>query len=181
MFATVSKWLFSPNSKIQAHRLYVKITKQSRQPVFYADWGVADTIDGRFDVVLLHLYLILQRLEDPPQDEALMLFSRDLQEVFFTDMDRSLREMGVSDTGVGKRIKKMAEACYGRLTSYKKAGGELRQVQEALLRNVYREADVRPQDVAALADYTLRNIAHLKTVSAKDIMDASEESVIFID
>src|SRR5260370_325170 len=93
----------------QPHTAYLRIVAQSRHPIFYSTWQVEDSIDGRFDVIVLHMFLVLSRCEE---DAA---FCRMLSEIFFSDMDRSLREMGVGDTGVGIRVKKMAQAFYGRL------------------------------------------------------------------
>src|SRR5690606_24967170 len=105
----------------QAQDIYLQIVSQARQPVFYRDWQVEDSIDGRFDVIVLHLFLVLFRCEEEKSRPEVSLFMRDLAEAFFADMDRSIREMGVSDTGVGKRVKAMAQASYGRMQSYRRA------------------------------------------------------------
>src|SRR5271156_4707651 len=96
---TAIKHIFTPHpSKQQAHDAYLAIVAQSRDPVFYTDWHVPDTLDGRFDVIVLHMFLALTAHEKDAE------FCRALSEFFFADMDRSLREMGVGDTGVGKRV-----------------------------------------------------------------------------
>ena len=88
----------------------------ARHPVAYAEWGVPDTLDGRFDMITLHTFLVLDRLKG--EDRA---FRQELVDEFFRDMDRSLREMGVGDLSVGKKVRKMAEVFYGRLAAYDKA------------------------------------------------------------
>lgn len=123
----------------------------ARHPVFYANWAVPDTLDGRFDMIALHTYLVLDRLKG--QQPA---FRQALVDEFFRDMDRSLRELGVGDLSVGKKVRKMAEVFYGRVAAYDAAlasGGE--GLVAALARNVFpddREAAARPE-AARLAQY----------------------------
>lgn len=175
MLAALKNWLSPSPIRVRAHECYVHITQQSRRSVFYADWQVPDTLDGRFDIIVLHLCLVLERLGDTRADEELGEFSRYLQECFFADMDRSLREMGVSDTGVGKRVKKMAEAFYGRQQSY----GNEAVLAEALKRNVYRDESVDAATLAALEAYVVRNRNHLRTIEPALI--ASGQTPLFID
>ena len=112
------KKIFSPQPYQQeAHQLYVTLVEQARAPLFYSEYEVPDTIDGRFDMIVLHVCLLCKRLRDIDTDASIEL-SRALMETFFADMDRSLREMGSTDTGVGKRIKKMSQAYFGRLQAY---------------------------------------------------------------
>lgn len=115
--------------------LYRAIVTAARHQRFYAEWAVPDTVDGRFDMIVLHLFLVLNRLRNGKVHERL---SQDLTDAFFDDMDRSLREMGVGDLSVGKKVRKMAEACYGRLAAYEKAMEQNDSALElALERNVY--------------------------------------------
>ncbi len=151
------KQIFSPSPiKHQAYDTYVKLVEQSRQPVFYRELQVEDSIDGRFDIIVLHIFLVLTRCEQGASAQA-SEFAKFVSEAFFADMDRSLREMGVSDTGVSIRIKKMAQAYYGRMSAYKEAVHDETALAEALKRNVYRERDVPPQVIASLASYANRN------------------------
>lgn len=96
--------------------LYERIATASRDPGLYEGLGVPDTLEGRFESVSLHVILALRALRsmpDPAQEVA-----RDLAEAFFRDMDSSLREMGVGDTRVPKRMKSVASAFYGRAHAY---------------------------------------------------------------
>lgn len=106
-------WPFTRKNKpSDAHyALYNAIVAQSRQPVFFADWGVPDTLTGRFDMISLHVALVLRRLQADGTEHA--EFSQGLFDLFFADMDRSLREMGVGDISVPKRIEKMGSMFYG--------------------------------------------------------------------
>jgi cytochrome b pre-mRNA-processing protein 3 len=119
---------------------YEAIVAAARHPVFYADWGVPDTLDGRFDMISLHAFLVLDRLRGTEQE-----FRQKLVDELFADMDRSLREMGVGDLSVGKKVRKMAEVFYGRLAAYDKAvAGPPDEIQAALARNVYADAPEGP-------------------------------------
>jgi cytochrome b pre-mRNA-processing protein 3 len=97
----------------------------ARQEVFYARWAVPDTVDGRFDMIALHLFLVLERLKG--EGQAVEDFRQVLTDTFFQDMDRSLREMGVGDISVGKKVRKMAEAFYGRVQAYAAALSSMAQ------------------------------------------------------
>tara|TARA_A100001037_G_scaffold281990_1_gene286185 strand:- start:586 stop:1131 length:546 start_codon:yes stop_codon:yes gene_type:complete len=128
------------NSKIkdQAHSLYVEIVNQARQPFLFKRFGVPDTVDGRFDMISLHVFLVLKRLKG--EGKELESLSQCLFDTMFADMDRSLREMGVGDLGVGKRVKAMIKAFYGRLSAYEKAMSDQdpNSLSKAILRNVFR-------------------------------------------
>lgn len=96
---------------------------------------MADTLDGRFDMLILMHFLGLERLRAEEGSEA---FQQALLECLFSTLDRSLREMGVGDMGVGKRVRKMADACQGRLARYRESWNEAPVREAALVTNVYR-------------------------------------------
>ena len=121
-----------------AYRLYVAAVAAARDPVFYAELGVPDTVDGRFDMVSLHVYLVVRRLcalQAPAPKLAQAVF-----DAMFSDMDVNLREMGVGDLSVGKRNRAMWEAFHGRSAAYQVAlgGSGDEALAQALLRNVWR-------------------------------------------
>ena len=86
----------------------------AREPGFFAWLGVPDNLDGRFETLSLHMFLVLRRLKSDSAAAATGL-SRAVIEAFVADMDRSLREMGATDLGVGRRVKAMTQALYGRM------------------------------------------------------------------
>ena len=116
---------------IAAQRLYEAIVAGARQEKFYTAMEVPDTIDGRFDMIVLHMFLVVDRL----RSEAAGM-SQQLTDIFFKDLDRTLREMGIGDLSVAKKIRPMAEAFAGRVKAYAKASEEGVLI-EALQRNVY--------------------------------------------
>ena len=133
--------LFTPAPETYpAHAFYVALSQEARNPFFYTEAHVPDTLDGRFDLTVVHLFLALERVKREPASEP---FQRALLECFFSSLDRSLRELGVADLGVGKRIRKMADACHGRLTRYPRDWAHPDTRRQALLDNVYRGDTVR--------------------------------------
>jgi cytochrome b pre-mRNA-processing protein 3 len=149
-----------------AYSLYGAIVTQAREPVFYRDFGVADTVDGRFDLIVLHAFLVFERLKKlGPEGAAL---AQAVVDLFFMDMDRSLREMGVGDLAVPKRIKTMAESFAGRSTAYHDAVARRDQAAfgGAIARNLFPEAEVVPPAASALAAYGLAFLARSATDDA---------------
>lgn len=147
-----------------AHRLYVHVADQARQPVFYREGGVRDSLDGRFDMLALHLFLVLRRLGGNPADRAATLLGQQLFDVMFGDMDRSLREMGVGDLTVGKRIRDMSEAFYGRVQAYEAGLQDADSVtlMAALERNLYRGTPPAPGLLASMATYVRELAVYLQ-------------------
>jgi len=134
-----------------AHSLYTTIIEQARQPDFYLHRHVPDSLDGRFDLIVLHAYLVMRglgRIDGAGRDAAREV-SQALFDLMFADMEQNLRELGVSDMAVGKRVKQMAQAFYGRVAAYDKGLGEGDAALEAaLLRNLYGTSDTPPPQAA---------------------------------
>ena len=116
--------------------LYAAVVAEARQPHWYLEGGVADTRDGRFEMVSAILALVLIRME--ALGETAKGPSTALAEVFVEDMDGQLREEGVGDVSVGKHIGKMMGALGGRLNAYRDAIEEEGDLERALVRNLYR-------------------------------------------
>ncbi len=114
--------------------LYGAIVAQARRPVFYADYGVADTVSGRFDLLVLHLALVLRQLREAP--EAVRPLGQGLFDAFCRDIDGNLREMGVGDLAVPKEMKRFGEAFYGRAAAYDRALAGEADLAATLARNV---------------------------------------------
>lgn len=122
----------TPPGTIEA--IYGMIVTQAREPIFYRDLGVPDTVNGRFDLLLLHLWLLLRRLRTAQGATEL---SQALFDRFCEDMDDNLREMGVGDQTVPKRMRAFGEAFYGRVQAYDQAmeaGGEA--LASAICKNI---------------------------------------------
>jgi cytochrome b pre-mRNA-processing protein 3 len=145
--------LFRRRPAEAAVALYRAAVAQARATDFYRRLGVPDSVDGRFELVALHLWLLLRRLKGEP---AAVRFAQDLVEVFFADMDVSLRELGAADIGVGRRVKRMVEAFHGRAAAYDKAllGGPA-ALEGALTRNLYGTVEPSREQLDAAAGYLL--------------------------
>ncbi|MCO6417697.1 ubiquinol-cytochrome C chaperone [Siccirubricoccus sp. KC 17139] len=145
--------------------LYGAAVAAARQPWFFARLGVPDTLDGRFDLVGLHVALLIRRLrtDADPRGPAL---AQAVFDAMFADMDLNLREMGVGDLAVGKRVKRMWEAFHGRAQAYEAAiaAGDATALAVALRRNVWRaeEAGPPPAEALALAAHAMRAAAALE-------------------
>jgi cytochrome b pre-mRNA-processing protein 3 len=114
--------------------IYGMIVTQAREPLFYRELAVPDTVNGRFDMVVLHLWMVLRRLKPVANGQEL---SQALFDRFCDDMDGNLREMGVGDLTVPKRMQAFGEAFYGRTAAYDLAlaAGE-EPLAQALCRNI---------------------------------------------
>jgi cytochrome b pre-mRNA-processing protein 3 len=148
--------LFRPNPRRAAvAELYERLATAARAPALYLGLGVPDTLEGRFEALSLHVILALRALRalPAPADEA----ARDLTDAFFRDLDGSLREMGVGDTTVPKRMKKLAEAFYGRAQAYDLALGaaDASALAAALGRNVQGHVEGGEAQAVPLARYAI--------------------------
>ncbi len=120
------------------HTLYVAAVAAARRPVFYAALGVPDTLDGRFDCIGAHVFLLIRQLwKAPPPGPVL---GQVVFDAMFGDMDRSLRELGVGDLGVPRRNRRMWEALHGRALAYGEAldADDELALEAAVARNVWR-------------------------------------------
>lgn len=150
--------------------LYATVVGQARRPCFYAAWRVPDTTDGRFEMISLHAFLLLRRLKAERQRTAKL--AQAFFDLMFADIDRNLREMGVGDMRVGKRVKAMAQSFYGRIAAYdaglKQEGDS--ELAEALLRNVYAGTSAPEAHHLDLAAYIRRQAQHLDAQDCTDLL-----------
>jgi len=131
-----------------AERLLSDIVARARAAIFYKEFRGSDTIDGRCDLTALHAWMVLERLGE--------LGNRGLQQsltdALFTSFDEGLRELGAGDIGIGRRMKKMADAFYGRCHAYRAAKDQT-ELSDAILRNVFRGDGARSREARALTEY----------------------------
>ena len=167
-------WFFKKTRQRRktAAKLYASVVGMARNPWLYTDAGVPDTLDGRFDSVALHLALLMRRLKSEG-DEGLAICS-ELSSVFVTDMDQSVREIGVGDMSVGRHVKNMTQALYGRMKAYEAALGSddvLSAMKDALARNVFRGELPAGYDISPLADYVLKQNKIIVNTSKERVMN----------
>lgn len=162
-----------------AYSLYKKLVEQARHPTFYIELGVEDSIEGRFDLILLHLFLVDDRLEQAGEQNVSL--RRTLHEAMVTDLDRSFREIGVGDMSVGKEMKKVGNAWLGRHIAYSEAfaaDDEGQSLVKALAKNIY--GDEVNTHAAELAVYTrkakqLLALADIETLVGGDLVFPAPE------
>jgi len=156
--------------------LYAEIVRQSRNPAFYTAAAVPDTVDGRFEMISLHAFLIMRQLRG--KGKRAQKLSQTLFDEMFADMDQSLREIGIGDLSIGKHIKKMAKAFYGRVAAYDSAldGEGEETLEESLRRNHYGTVDEVPAEaVAKLARYVRAADQHLSGQDLEALMKGSAD------
>lgn len=161
------------DEKKTAHRLYIVLVKQSRQPAFFESCGIADTVAGRFDMIVLHAVLLLRRFNRQP-DKTRKL-SQALFDYMFDDFDLNLREIGVGDTGIGKRIKKMGTGFYGRMAVYNEgldSDGD-QPLRDSLARNLYRDMEPTEDNLKQMADYMRRESANLDQIDLDTVISGA--------
>ncbi|MFO1025222.1 MAG: ubiquinol-cytochrome C chaperone family protein [Acetobacteraceae bacterium] len=129
-------------------QLYNAAVAAARDPYLYAGIGIPDTLDGRFDSIGLHVFLLIRRLNREAAPGPAL--AQAVFDAMFSDMDLNLREMGVTDLGVGRRNKAMWEALHGRATAYTAAWDNDAALEAALARNVWRGTTPAEGAVAAL-------------------------------
>ncbi len=147
-----------------ASSLYGLVVAQARDRRFFSALGVPDTLDGRFETLALHAFLLLHRLKLESWEGAAGL-ARTVTEAFVADMDRTLREMGAADLGVGRRVKEMTQALYGRIGAYEEGLNQSGDgaLEAALRRNLYGTLEMpRLTDLAAVARYVRRQHTALR-------------------
>jgi len=158
-------------TRVAGEKLYEVAIGQARQPAFYAVLAAPDTVEGRFELYTMHVVLLLHRLKG--QGAVAAETSQALFDTYLQALDHALREMGVGDLSVGKKMRKLGEAFYGRAKAYQAAleGGD----RTALAALIGRTVFVDQNDAAAdrLADYVQRSAALLATQALEDILAAS--------
>lgn len=145
----------SKNPYVQpARAVFVRAVERSRDPVFYTEYGVPDSIEGRFDLLVLHLFFIIHG----HQHEEGRLFGQALFDAAFKELAQDLRQRGIGDMGIPKRMRRMMIAFNGRVHAYAQAVRE-GKIEEALKRNLYGTVENPPAAmVSRMADYALENI-----------------------
>lgn len=156
--------------------LYALAVEQARQPDFYARLGVADRIDARFELYTLHVLLLYVRMKAEGERGADL--AQKMFDAYVSALDNVLRELGVGDVSVGKKMRKLGEALYGRMSAYEKAlrEGDHASFQVSIARNVFESED--PADGAELTRYALESHDRLARQSTSAVEKAPDWAMI---
>jgi cytochrome b pre-mRNA-processing protein 3 len=164
------KWLHARRHRQHvASDLYNELVAHARRPAFYLSFGVPDSMLGRFEMICLHSFLLFRRLGKT--DDKGRELAQHVHDLMFADLDRTLREQGVGDMGIGKRIKKLARNLYGRIAAYEAGlAGGTPELTDALKRNLYASASASDEEVAAMIAYIKEAIESLDAQPTSAIM-----------
>jgi cytochrome b pre-mRNA-processing protein 3 len=164
LLQNLQRFFAEPAAESSIGLLYRACVAQARETAFYASLKVPDTVDGRFDLLLLHVVLVMRRLGDATARQQLF-------DLMFVDMDQNLREMGVGDMSIGKKMKVMIAAFYGRAQAYEKALAEDDAALTAVLvRNLYGTVQPAPDVTTSITAYVRRAVAALDRQSPEDLI-----------
>lgn len=157
-----------------AHLLYGVIVAQARSPGFYADLGVPDSVDGRFEMLVLHMVLLMRRLKSG--GEVARAIGQRVFDHFCQDMDHSLRELGVGDLKVPKQMRKVGEAYFGRAATYEPSlqSGNTALLAEAICRTVLSDEDSSGR-AHQLSDYLIAAATRLGKQDESDIIGGTPD------
>jgi len=158
MLQSLKNFFVRPIADPAVESLYRACVAQARQPFFYTTRHIPDTVEGRFDLLILHVLFVILRLKDHATQ------TQQLFDILFADMDKNLREMGVSDMSIAKKMKPMLAAFYGRAKAYENAlTADDALLGETLQRNIYGKHIPSAEDIVGLTSYVRRTHALLAT------------------
>lgn len=168
----ISSFFSRPRKNPPERAIYAQIVALARQPWLYRNAGVADTVTGRFDMITLHGFMVIEKLRETGEQGANL--AQRLFDQIFEDMDHNLREMGVGDLSVGKKVRKMSEIFYGACSGYRKAisapeQAMPEQLRAALSRNITGD-EVEESQLDNLLAYTLKLKRHIDQLDIQTIL-----------
>ena len=170
------------NKKIESELEYYynNIVLLARDKRLYIQGGVPDTIDGRYELIILHCHLFVNRMILAGSEEK--AFAQKLINYMFRDFDRSLREIGVGDLSVGKKIKFMVSSYYGRANTYQKALNKNSQItDEALKNNLYGTINPNQNEVEYMKIYIKNLIRYLSSLKKHDVLICFQNNINFFE
>ena len=158
--------------------IYKKIVLHSRNKIFYSYLRVPDSIDGRFDLIVLHFFFIHDALFRKGTLEEKVY--NEILSIMYKDFDLNLREIGVGDLSVGKKIYQMSEAIAGRIKAYTDAKSNKKLLSSSLLRNIYGKSskNIDKKTATIMVDYFMSS---LKKIKKNKLLEIKENSDIFFD
>jgi cytochrome b pre-mRNA-processing protein 3 len=174
MQTLLGRMVYGARDRVDAGALHAAVIAQARDPQFYELLDVADTVEGRFEMLCVHAFLVLHRLKR--EGGAGAPLGQAMVDTLFLDLDRALREMGVGDLSVAKRMKTLAQAFYGRLEAYEGAlvagpgGGSL---AAAVARNVFADGQPAPGAADRLAAYMRASAEELASIGLAALRDGA--------
>ena len=174
------KKLKSKKIESELENYYNNIVLLARDKRLYIQGGVPDTMDGRYELIILHCHLFVNRLIIAGSEEK--AFAQKLINYMFRDFDRSLREIGVGDLSVGKKIKFMVSSYYGRANTYQKALNKNSQsIDSALKKNLYGTINPNQNEVKYMKIYIKNLITYLSSLKNRDLLICFQNNINFFE
>ena len=170
----------SNNNKLLIENIYTNIVKTSRNKSFFIDFNVDDTVEGRFDIIILHAFIVFNFFIQSNDKKSIlpqMLFDH-----MFHDFDSNLREMGFGDIAVNKRMKQFIKAFYGRIENYSKSLSQLYEfaddklLRKTILRNIYKDNEVQSECIDFWCEYITNNV---NDINAKTLQENTNQFFAF--
>jgi cytochrome b pre-mRNA-processing protein 3 len=159
--------------------LYGTIVAQARSPIFYRGYGVPDTVAGRFDMIVLHLVLVLQRLRS--ESPAAQALGQEVFNLFCRDIDNNFREMGMGDLAVPREMRKVGEAFYGRAAAYETAlATDGATLAAALARNIFGEPTDGARRLAIYMRAAVRLLATQRKFTGAELRFPDPENIALV-
>lgn len=157
-------------AKQNANEVFLKLADHTRHESFYTDFGVPDDINGHYDLIVLHLFLIHYSLERE-RSKITKRFNQYLVDHFFSALDIQLRELGLGDPGMARRMKEFMKSYYGRVMTYQKDILDKDALKEALKRNLYNtNPGVSDKESELMILYIQKQIEYFEKYSNNDIL-----------
>lgn len=156
--------------KQRADALYNHVVAASRNPMLYGASGAPDTANGRFELIILHIFMLFRRMQD--DDDQVKSIKQKTFDCFLENMDVNLREIGVGPDGVPKRIQKMLENFYGRASAYQSAidDNDVDKMAEVIARNFYADGKTNQPGAQHIAQYVFKAIKLLDQASTEELL-----------
>tara|TARA_Y200000002_G_scaffold350396_1_gene327700 strand:+ start:463 stop:1005 length:543 start_codon:yes stop_codon:yes gene_type:complete len=167
-------------NKLLIENIYTNIIKTSRNKTFFLDFNVDDTVEGRFDIIILHSFIVFNffiHINDEKSSLPQMLFDH-----MFHDFDSSLREMGFGDIAVNKRMKQFIKAFYGRIENYSKSLSQFYELDDdtllkkTILRNIYKDKETQSENIDFWCEYIINNV---NDINAKNLQENMSQFFMF--
>ena len=168
------------NNKLLIENIYTNIVRSSRNKSFFLDLRVDDSVEGRFDIIILHSFMIFNffiHINDKKSQLPQLLFDH-----MFTDFDNNLREMGFGDIAVNKRMKQFIKAFYGRIKNYSESLFRFNKLaddtllKKTILRNIYKDKETQSEIIDFWRDYIINNV---NDINAKTLQENIDQFFIF--
>ena len=166
---TISSFFNSePDYTLPHGILYKRILKSSYDNFFYVDLKVPDTIDGRFDIIILHIFVFIKIFENSGESEK--IFTQKLFDIFMIEVESTYREMGISDQSFGKKMKIVIESFYGRTKMYDQSFNNEEKFCECLIRNIWSNNNKMSNESKKLYHFVLQKVNKYSDKSLDDIL-----------